>query len=96
VCEAERRLELVRDELLVRCRAERIEPPASGRIDRIVRSALHQAEQMLTDRIVGRLLPVDVAGRLRALVAVDVPDSDPVTTLITRWRAPEPPGGDFP
>jgi TnpA family transposase len=75
VCEAERRPELVRDELLVRCRAERIEPPAAGRIDRIVRSALHQAEQALTARITARL-PVDVAGRLRALVAVDVPDDD--------------------
>jgi hypothetical protein len=41
VCEVERRPELVRDELLVRCRAERIEPPSPGRIDRIVRSALH-------------------------------------------------------
>lgn len=75
VCEAERRPELVRDELLVRCRAERIEPPAPGRVDRIVRSALHQAEQRLTGRIVARL-PVDVAGRLHALVAVDVPDED--------------------
>jgi hypothetical protein len=34
VCEAERRPELVRDELLARCRAERIEPPAAGRIHR--------------------------------------------------------------
>ncbi|MCK9897196.1 DUF4158 domain-containing protein [Frankia sp. AgB32] len=75
VCEAERRSELVRGELLARCRAERIEPPAAGRIDRIVRSALHQAEQALTARIAGRL-SVDVAGRLRALVAVDVPDDD--------------------
>ncbi|MEN3308939.1 MAG: hypothetical protein V7603_5141 [Micromonosporaceae bacterium] len=75
VCEAERRPELVRDELLVRCRVERIEPPAAGRVDRIVRAALHQAEQTLTGRIVGRL-PVDAGGRLRALVAVDVPDDD--------------------
>lgn len=73
--EAERRPELVRDELLVRCRTERIEPPAAGRIDRIVRSVLRQAEQTLTGRIVARL-PVDVAERLRALVAVDVPDDD--------------------
>jgi hypothetical protein len=43
VCEAERRPEQVRDELLVRCRGERIEPPAAGRMDRIVRSALRQA-----------------------------------------------------
>jgi Domain of unknown function (DUF4158) len=72
-CEAERRPDLVRDELLARCRAERIEPPAAGRVERIVRSALHQGEQALTARIVGRL-PVDVAGRLRALVAAGVPD----------------------
>nr|WP_242606617.1 Tn3 family transposase [Protofrankia symbiont of Coriaria ruscifolia] len=75
VCETERRSELVRGELLARCRIERIEPPAAGRIDRIVRSALHQAEQALTARIAGRL-PADIAGRLRALVAVDVPDDD--------------------
>jgi len=50
VCEAERRTELVRDELLVRCRTERIEPPSAGRIDRIVRSALHQGELTLTAR----------------------------------------------
>jgi hypothetical protein len=31
VCEAERRPELVRDELLARCRAERIEPPTARR-----------------------------------------------------------------
>jgi hypothetical protein len=30
VCEVERRAELVRDELLVRCRAERIEPRPAG------------------------------------------------------------------
>ncbi len=36
---------------------------------------LHQAEQTLTARIVARL-PVDVAGRLRALVAPEVPDDD--------------------
>jgi hypothetical protein len=75
VCESERRPELFRDGLLVRCRAERIEPPAAGRIDRIVRSAPHQAEQALTARIMARL-PVEVAGRLRALIAVDVPDDD--------------------
>jgi Domain of unknown function (DUF4158) len=75
VCEAERRPELVRDELLVRCRAERIEPPAAGRIDRTVRSALHHAEQALTARIAARL-PADAAARLRALVEAGVPDDD--------------------
>jgi hypothetical protein len=85
VCEAERRPELVRDELLMRCRAERIEPPATGRVDRVVRSALHQADQTLTARIVARL-PVDAAGRLRALVAVDVPDEESVLALIKSVR----------
>jgi hypothetical protein len=75
VCVTERRPDLVGNELMVRCRAERIEPPAAGRVDRIVRSALHQAEQTLTARVAARL-PVDVAGRLRGLVAVDVPDDD--------------------
>jgi hypothetical protein len=42
VCEAERRPDLIREELLARCRAERIEPPAAERIDRITRSALHE------------------------------------------------------
>lgn len=72
---AERRPDLVREELMVRCRAEQIEPPAAGRVDRIVRSALHQAEQTLTARVAARL-PVDVVGRLRGLVAIDVPDDD--------------------
>jgi hypothetical protein len=40
VCEVERRPDLVHDELLVRCRTERIEPPAARRVDRVVRSAL--------------------------------------------------------
>jgi hypothetical protein len=75
VCETERRAELVRDEVLARCRAERIEPLAGGRIDRIARSALHEAEQALTARVAGRL-PVGVARRPRLLVAVDVPDDD--------------------
>ena len=48
VCQAERRTDRVRDDLLARCRAERIEPPSAGRCDRIVRCALHQAEQSLT------------------------------------------------
>jgi hypothetical protein len=69
VCEAERRPDLVRDELLGRCRTE---PPSAGRI---VRSALHQAEQTLTTRLAARL-PAEIAGRLRALVAVGVPDDD--------------------
>ena len=39
VCERERDAGRVRAELLARCRAERIEPPSDGRVDRIVRSS---------------------------------------------------------
>ena len=69
VTQAERRPELVRVELLVRCREERIEPPTRSRIDRIVASALHQGEEMLFTRVASRLLP-EVTARLEALIAV--------------------------
>ena len=75
VCETERRHDQVREELLMRCRGERIEPPAAKRVDRIVRSALHQAEQTLTRRIV-QAIPADVVERLHALVAVDGMEDD--------------------
>jgi hypothetical protein len=68
VCRAERRADRVREELLARCRAERIEPPSAGRCDRIIRSALHQAEQALTARVTARLGP-DASARLAALAA---------------------------
>jgi hypothetical protein len=45
VAPAERNPDRVREELLRRCREERIEPPAAARITRIVRSALHNAEE---------------------------------------------------
>lgn len=65
-------------------RAERIEPPTAGRIDRIVRSARRQAEVTLSCRIAARL-PASAAARLEALVsgigeATD--DADPVLALV--------------
>jgi len=68
VCQAERRADRVREELLARCRAERIEPPSAGRCDRIIRSALHQAEQALIQRVAARLGP-DASARLAELAA---------------------------
>jgi TnpA family transposase len=68
VAEAERRPELVQEELLARCRAEHIEPPTPGRIERIVASALRQAEETLCQRIASRI-PADAVGRIEALVA---------------------------
>ena len=75
VCERERRAGQVRDELLNRCRFERIEPPSVARAERIIRSALHQAELSLTGRIAGRI-SAQTAQRLCELVAVDTASED--------------------
>lgn len=75
MCEAERRDDQVRAELLARCRAERIEPPSPKRLDRVIRSALRTAEKTLTARIAGRL-PTEVVARLAALVEADVDEAD--------------------
>jgi hypothetical protein len=75
VAQAERRPERVREELLAHCHAERIEPPTAGRIDRMVASALHQAEQVLSLRIAARL-PAAATARLEELVAVAADDAD--------------------
>lgn len=69
VCELERHHDVVREQLLDRCRDQRVEPPTSGRIDRMVRSALHQAEVAVSCRIAGRL-SVSTIERLEDLVAV--------------------------
>jgi TnpA family transposase len=66
----ERRYELVRDELLAECRSRSIEPPTPDRVERIVRSGLHQAEKILTARVWARL-PAGVRARLLALVSGD-------------------------
>ncbi len=67
VTQAQRRADQVRADLLQRCREEGIEPPSPGRIERIVRSALHQGEQLSFTRIAARL-PTEVCARLDALV----------------------------
>ena len=53
VCPVELREEHLREAVLVRCRAERLEPP--GRVDRIIGSARASFEQQFCDRTVGRL-----------------------------------------
>ena len=75
VASSERRPERVRDELILRCRAELIEPPTPERVSEIARSALHQAEQALLALIAERLDAVVVA-RLEALIAVSDDDED--------------------
>ena len=53
VCPVELRDEQLREALLVRCRAERLEPP--GRVERIIGSARAAFEQRFCDGIVTRL-----------------------------------------
>lgn len=73
VTQEQRGVDRVRVELLARCLAERIEPPTAGRIDRIVRSALHRGEEVLVTRVIARL-PEVVHARLLALVAAAADD----------------------
>ncbi len=54
VTQSERSGERVREQLMARCRDERIEPPTSGRIDRIIRSALSRGEDVLFAQVSGR------------------------------------------
>ena len=75
VASGERRPERVRDELILRCRAELIEPPTPERVSEIARSALYQAEQALLALIADRLDPVVVA-RLEALIPVSDANDD--------------------
>ncbi len=72
----ERRYELVRDEVLAECRSRSIEPPTPDRVERILRSGLHQAEKILTARIWARL-PAEVRARLLALVSADAGEGGP-------------------
>jgi hypothetical protein len=60
--------------LFDRCRTEKIEPPAPGRVERVVRSALRTGEETLVGRTASRLGSETVA-RVNALVQVD--DDDP-------------------
>ncbi len=74
VTQTERSPERVREELLARCRVERLEPPAGSRIDRIVRSALRLGEETLTLRVSARLTPAGTEAILTLIVA-DIPEA---------------------
>jgi len=75
VAHAERRADRVREELLAQFRRERIEAPTSGRVLRMVRSALRTAEQTWTARIIAQLAP-PAMDRLLALVRVPSAEGD--------------------
>jgi len=67
VCLTERDAGKVREALINRSLAERIEPPSEARIDRIVRAALHRSEVQLT-RMTINALGDETCGRLDQLL----------------------------
>jgi hypothetical protein len=79
VCERERHPDVVRDELLARCRASGVEPPARTRVERIVGSALRRAEDALLARVASRP-GAEVVARVEALIGAaddgDLEDAD--------------------
>lgn len=72
VTTAEQRPDQVRDELLGWLRRCGVEPPTTGRLERMVASARDRGERVLFERVAARL-PVGVRERLNALV-IGVPD----------------------
>lgn len=88
VTQVQRGADAVRDRLLAWCRAERIEPPSAGRIERMVRSALSRGEELLVARVASRL-DEPVKAKLLALVAETVdgdPDDDDGSTILASIR----------
>ncbi|WP_117199510.1 Tn3 family transposase [Nocardiopsis sp. TNDT3] len=78
VCDQERNPDRVRQRLLEHCKEELIEPPEKTRIERIVRSALSQAEDQMMARAAGEV-PAEVVERMLTLIgqASDDPDETP-------------------
>lgn len=68
VCPVELREERLRDALLARCRAEKLEPPGPSRIARVVGSARAASERRLCETTLSRL-PADSVARLEGLIA---------------------------
>jgi TnpA family transposase len=79
-------LEHLRGAVYQHCRGRHIEPPTPGRIDRLVRSALHTHEERLGESILRRITP-EAFAHLNALIgpepeasdAAEDPDADDAT-----------------
>jgi len=67
VCPVERSDDRLREALLARCRAERLEPPAGSRIERLLGNARASFERQFTATIAGRL-PAAAVERLECLL----------------------------
>ena len=76
VCPLELSEERRRDALMARCRAQRIEPPALSRVERVLGSAQEAFDQQFTARTLSRL-SVGAVARLEELVAEGGEDDGP-------------------
>ena len=74
----------VREAVFERCRALRIEPPSSGRIDRLVRSALHRFEERWCASVFERLSTTTRHALDDLLVTSSAEDGDDVEATETR------------
>jgi len=69
------RLEHVREALYQRCRESRLEPPTPERVERLIRSAFHQFETQLGERVVHRLSP-STRQKLDTLLVLETPTAE--------------------
>ena len=67
VLNQDRQMDRLKATLMERCRSLHIEPPTQDRIDRLVRSAIHQHEERFCEALLTRL-PVGTQARLDALL----------------------------
>jgi len=76
VCPVELSRDRLREALAAHCRAERLEPPASGQVGRVVGSGVRGFEESFCQRALSAV-PEDAARRLEELVADDQVAGDP-------------------
>ena len=67
VLRQDRQMERLRDSLLERCRTLHIEPPTLDRLDRLIRSAIHQHEEKFSNALLARL-SAETQTQLKALL----------------------------
>jgi len=75
ICPVEMSRDRLRSALLTRCREEKIEPPKTTRIERVLGSAESMFERHFTERTVDRLSAMSV-GKLEELIVVESPVPD--------------------
>lgn len=87
----QRQREALTTALYARCRAMQIEPPAPRRIERLLRSAVHLADERVYTATLDRLSP-ETCARLDALLTVSPVADDEAASALTRsgdsiWQA---------